>query len=251
MIVVDVIEDFLNSLSLNLKTLSFFYDKASGKTSVVVDNYLFARDALDVAVNATFSDNSTTTLDSKIKSVDTATSTIVIEVDFFTLANPAPFDPAVDEEITLKSIGIELPRPMFRHGTPYAVNNEIDRDISYPLVYLLEILKERLPSSRDSAYETTPTIRLFFLDESDFRNLDTDALYSNVVVHQRNWMDYFLKKLRDERRLFDLPSAIEVYTFAKFGQYANNKGMINSIFNKELSGVELRMDLPIRRKGCY
>lgn len=139
---------------------------------------------------------------------------------------------------------IILPDIFFTHGTPYAVNKELDNRVSYPIVYLLEIINEEIPSNLDSRFSSIPIVRLFFLDEANFMDWDTNELYSNVVEPQNVFATYVLEKIKESKR-FGMPSQITKTAFPKFGVYTNNKGVENSLFNKTLSGVELRMVLPI------
>lgn len=220
MIVPNVIESFINSLDYSLKILSVSYDSPSNITSIEVADKLYAREYLNVLIDS---------VPNKILSVTGNVLTFSGEIIPTT---------------------ISLIPPYFAHGTPYAVNVELDRHIEYPLVYLLEIVREEIPSDLDSRFETIPTLRLFFLDEANFKDWDTDELYSNVVALQRDYCNFVLKNIK-KSKVFGLPTNIEITSFAKFGVYQNEKGVLNSLFNKQLSGVELRIDLPIvKRFSC-
>jgi hypothetical protein len=219
MIVVDVIESFIENLNYNLKIKNFIYDSILNTTIFYVDNYLYARDSLILLID---------TNEVKIRSVDYKIKTITVEGDYSTFTNVA------------------IKAPYFLHGTPYATNKKLNKVTNYPLVYLLEIIKEQIPTNPDSAFETIPTIRLFFLDEANFSSWDTNQLYSNVVTPQRNYCDFVLNEIK-KSKLFGTPTNAEITSYAKFGQYVDNKGVVNSIFDKTLSGVELKIDLPIVR----
>jgi hypothetical protein len=201
------------------------YNSTLDETSFVVKNYLFAREELILIITDTL--NVTTNV--KIKAVNFSTKTIIVEGDYTSYSN------------------IKLDAPFFVHGTPYATNKKLDKEVQYPIVYLLEIIKEQIPTNRDSKFESIPTLRLFFLDEANFNDWDTDKLYSDVVTPQRNYTDYVLSNIKNSK-IFGLPTNVEITTYAKFGQFFDNKGVLNSIFNKTLSGVEMRLDLPIIKK---
>jgi hypothetical protein len=221
MIVVDVIEQFIENLNYEIKILNISYDNITNITTFYVSNYLYVRDDLSLII-----DN---TNEEKIRSVDYTLKTIMVDNDYTTAKN------------------LKITPPYFLHGTPYATNKELNKLTKYPIVYLLEILKEQIPTNVDSAFETIPTVRLFFLDEANFKSWDTNQLYSNVVTPQRNFCDYVFANIKNSK-LFGLPSNVEITSYAKFGQYLDNKGSVNSLFDKTLSGVELKIDLPIFKK---
>jgi len=222
MIVVDVLEDFINGLNYQLDIVLVEYNITTDITTVTVRDTLYARERLIVLVNDI--------------------ETMIVSVDYT--------DNKIEFQGEIVVTKIVLQTPFYIHGTPYAVNKQLDREVQYPFVYLLEILRETIPSELDSKFETIPTLRLFFLDEANFQDWDTDELYSNVVVPQRRYCDFFLKEIRKAFNKFGLPTNIEITSFAKFGEYVSEKGILNSYFNKTLSGVELRLDLPISKQKC-
>lgn len=224
MIVVDVLDNFIANLDYDLVVEGITYDVVLDISTITVKDYLFARPYLMLTIGG---------IEYRIETVDYSLSTMTVLGD-----------------VTLETV-FTLPTPMFAHGTPYAINSKLDRGVTYPFVYLLEIIKEVVPDDLDSRYETIPAIRLFFLDEANFKDWDTDQLYSEVIIPQRAYVDYVFKQIR-KSNLFGYPSNIELTTFAKFGQYQDtSKGVLNSLFNKQLSGVEISMNLPIVKKGCY
>jgi len=101
MIVVDVIEEFIENMDYNLKVKNFYYDNVLNITTFYVDNYLFARDGLFLLI-----DNN---LEVKIKSVDYKLKTITVANDYSTFTK------------------IEIKPPYFLHGTPYATNKQLNK----------------------------------------------------------------------------------------------------------------------------
>lgn len=224
MIVANVLDTFIDSLDYSLKIVSVSYDSPNNITSFVVNRLLYLRDFSKILVDSV--EYSVINVNYSNKSFDI--------IGNFQLATT-----------------LSVKKPYYTHGTPYMANVKLDsagkvRELTYPIVYLLEVLRESIPSNIDSSIATIPDIRLFFLDESNFKDNDTDGLYSKWVVGQRDFCDFVLASIR-KSKLFDYPTQIEIYTFAKFGQYVTDKGSISSVFDKELSGVELRMSLPIRK----
>ena len=91
---------------------------------------------------------------------------------------------------------------------------------------------------------------LFFLDVANYADWDTDQHYSNVIIPQSKLCDYFLANIRKyQGRIIGDRGGTQIL-HAKFGEYRDLKGHVNSIFNDRLSGVELSIDLLFKTKNC-
>jgi hypothetical protein len=222
MMIVDVLSSFIANVDCTLKIKAQTFSANPDTVTLYVENTLFARQGTMINFDGI--------ADWPIDSVNHSDNSIVV------LTNNAPAT-------------VSLTPPAFVHGTPYSINQQLDKEVSYPFVYLLEVIRERIPEV-DSRFATIPTLRLFFLDEANFRDWDSEELYSLAVTPQRIWCDYVLAKIRTSFRTFGSPANIEITSFSKFGQYTDSKGAVNSLFNKTLSGVELRMDLPFVADKC-
>jgi len=225
MTAIKVLEEYINTFNYLIKGEPV-YDLLNDRTIYTFckeNDLLFARARLKVTINST---------QVEIFEVDHDDNTLTV------LGDTANF-----KEIL-------LPKPFFIHGTPYAVNKKLDlmkNSHSYPIIYLMEIVEENIPQL-DSAFSTIPKFRIFFLDEANFKDFDTEQLYSSTVLPQRIFCEEFYERTR-RSKLFGLATNIKIVAYAKFGEYFNDKGVLNSIFNKNLSGVELKIDLPIRKNS--
>jgi hypothetical protein len=220
--VVDIIDSFIAGLDYSLKIISAVWDSPTNVTTFTVNRMLFAREKVKVDVDSDIV---------PILEANYVAKTIKLQGDL------------------TGAVSLKLVRPFFIHGTPYAVNQTLNKTKSqdkYPLIFLLEIIREQIPSEQDSMFSSIPTVRLFFLDE---RNKDwtTDQIYENVVNSQREYCNFVLDAML-KGKIFGRPSDIEIVSFAKFGEYIDLKGSLNSIFDAVLSGVELKLTLPIKKQ---
>lgn len=137
--------------------------------------------------------------------------------------------------------------PKFFHGTPYATNSQLSKmkaPDKVPMVYLMEILRET-GQAEDSKFGTVADCRLFFLDVANSADWSTDQHYSNVIIPMRNLVHQFIRQSR-LYSLFGIIGEHDIYTHVKFGQFTDQKGHNQSIFNERLSGIEVVVSIPIK-----
>lgn len=157
--------------------------------------------------------------------------------------------------ITIKGVidpvnTVKIQKPFYYHGTPRATNNEINlmqenRVAHTPFIYLLQILRERVNNDPKLSLDRIADVRMFFLDEADFTNWNTDNHYTFVINRMRSLVENLFIKEANDYYLFDDFDDYEVIDHVKFGVYKDYEGHVNSVFDKNLSGVELRINLPI------
>jgi hypothetical protein len=137
--------------------------------------------------------------------------------------------------------------PDYLHGTIRGANKERvphNENLSYPFVYLFEIIAQNVPAERDSIIAQAPDLRLFFLDQADFEDWYTDDHYENAIVPMRALADAFY----DAANRSTLLSHIGARTFinhANWGVFADNNGHLTNLLSDNLSGVELQIQLPV------
>lgn len=225
MIVADVLETFIDSLTFGGSVLSFSNDGTN--TTLTVENALYARQGLSITVDVT--------------------TTTILSATFSDCGNDSITVPGVflgPEEFVLQ-------RPVFLHGTPYATNSHLSKarqsgEAITPLIYLLEIL-ESIDEGRQSPIETAD-LRLFFLDDAKIVDWLTDDHYQEVITQMDRLADFVIDEMQDYKGfLHDF--SVRKINHANWGQYSNLKGYIQRIFNVNLSGVERRVNLPIL-KAC-
>ena len=222
-IIPDIIEAFINNLDLTLEIESYSNDGEN--TTIIVENAYNAREDIILTVN---------TINLRIVSV--SGNSIVV---------PGTIDPITSAV---------LERPYFFHGTPMMTNSHLSQiqnfDDKTPFAYLLEILSENWDNDPQSNIAVTADIRLFFLDVANFQDWSTDDHYSKRIKGLRNLIELIMHEL-NESPLFNKFSNYQIINHVKFGEWRDLQGHINSIFDEELSGVELRINLPFNKSLCY
>lgn len=226
---VDIVEDLVSFLA----------------SKVIVDSIVNNNDG-----TYTFSTNNTSFLSPKMKVDIGGNIYYVINTD----ANPFVFN----SKFTLKgnvdptgTTEVFLPSLNYLHGTAIATKGYLDRENTsekkYPLVYLLEVLRDKFNEDENLHLDRTSRLRLFFLSETDENNWDTDEHYEFSIKPMRNVVYNFIESLKLNRKIgkFD---GWEAINHAKFGVYISDKGHTRRMFSDNLSGVELIIDLPILKE---
>lgn len=156
--------------------------------------------------------------------------------------------------------GVEIQRgnefilriPYYFKGTPMAVNMEWKKFSSYegvklPLIWLLqptnEVFRER------NTVERVSDIKFFLLCGADFTNDFTDDFrrknvqplfeLAKCITESVNRNSMYFNKLVDHR----------TRDFSKFGT-EEKTGIVKSIIDSNLSGVELTFSLEVLKKNC-
>ncbi len=139
-----------------------------------------------------------------------------------------------------------LPTPNYIHGTLKMAQNEVDainnKEQLVPFVYLFEVIRDRKNTDEESMIDRTTELRIFFLNSANTSDWLTDDHYTNVIDPMQQMVDYFIKlikqnKLFAENLDFDCVPLINI---SEEGQQEN------SVFDCNLSGIELRLFADIR-----
>ena len=135
------------------------------------------------------------------------------------------------------------------HGTVIATKAELDKKIlssdKFPMVYLLETLSDDFDDDPESITDRNSSIRLFFLSETTKGDdWNTNQHYEFSIKPMRNMVYLFVNHLRNSNKVgeFDTYTATN---HAKFGVNVSDSGHTQRIFNADLSGVELSINLPL------
>lgn len=137
----------------------------------------------------------------------------------------------------------------YYHGTVIATKEELDKkELSsdkFPMAFLLEVLEDDFDNREGSRIDRNSQFRLFFLSETDENNWNTQEHYEFSIKPMRNLFYKFINHL-DGSNLIGEFNSYKAINHAKFGVFVSSKGgHTQRIFNDKLSGVELRIDLPI------
>lgn len=218
---VDIMEDFINTLDLSGKVLSFSVDATN--TTIVVEKTYHARKKMLINIDST---------DFEVVSVVNNQSIEVVGV-------------------IVAPLNYTVPNPFYFHGTPILTNTHISgakEDQKVPMIYLFEILKEK-DIKEDSRIVRESDLRLFFLDSADFEDWSTDDHYSKRLLGLNNLVDEFIEAARNFSCCFYLfETDITRINHVNWGVWRNNAGHEQRIFDDDLTGVEVSFTLPL--KNC-
>lgn len=216
---VDILEDFISRMKLSGEILSSTNDGTN--TTIIVEKTFHARKNMKIIVDD---------LEYTIVSVVNNES-----IEFLgTPSNP---------------ISYTVPNPFYFHGTPLMTNNHINRaqdSQKVPMAYLYEILRET-EKNIYSSIKRESEIRLFFLDNANFDEWQTDDHYSKRLIGLNNFVNEFITQARKSVCCFYLDETeFTRINHVNWGVYVNNKGNEKRIFDDDLTGVELSFTLPLK-----
>ena len=160
----------------------------------------------------------------------------------------------INKEITIKSLDNGIPTqssfiissPNYIHGTLKMAQNEVDavnnKELLVPFVYLFEVIRDRKNTDSESMIDRTTELRIFFVNSANTNDWLTDDHYVNVIEPMQQMVDLFIKKIETNKRFaenldFD---CLPLINLSQEGQQEN------SVFDCNLSGIELRLFADIR-----
>jgi len=140
----------------------------------------------------------------------------------------------------------ELPVPNYIHGTLKMAQNEVDainnKELLVPFVYLFEVIRDRKNTDEESMIDRTTELRIFFLNSANTSDWLTDDHYENVIYPMQQMVDLFMAKVKINK-LFAENLDYECLPLINISEEGQQE---NSIFDCNLSGIELRLTADIR-----
>lgn len=146
----------------------------------------------------------------------------------------------------------DLYGPIFKHGTIKVVAGELNKVLAQqdrlPLLWLKEVVIERLHFDPVDAIETENEVQLFAVCNANHK--DWDQLQGDVLAIRpmRSLLNEVIKVLADNQYTAPLTSTGEVKNYNRFGNY-EDKGVLYNYFNEPLAGCGLRITIPFL-KDC-
>lgn len=144
---------------------------------------------------------------------------------------------------------IEIAAPKYFHGTRPATNEELAEiegiSDKIPMVYVFEVISETYSNNDEERIERESTIRMFFLGAANFEDWYTDDHYKYAITPMRNLAFEFINSINNDTCTFADFDNYTLINHAKFGVFTDNNGHTNRFFNEDLSGVEMRVVLPL------
>lgn len=143
-----------------------------------------------------------------------------------------------------------LPPPTLLVDSPRFANEELAQMTQngfdhHPFIWVLETFETPYNNDETSLIIASPQVRLFFLDISqDQQWLNSDHRI-NVIGPMKSLIDQFIYNLDKYKGVDDI-ERFSTIDRVRFGKFEQNKGNTASILGEELSGVELRLNIPLK-----
>lgn len=165
-----------------------------------------------------------------------------------TITATAPADQPYDELGTLT-----LEDPYFFIGTPLSTNAEWlmatnDERLKTPFIWMVEPTAERMRPEYHSL-ERESDLRIVFLDSHNSKDWVTKDAHDNRLQSLYNMADEFVNAIRGNLLFDDIDGDIQIRNFTRFGT-ETQQGFDANIIDADLTGIELRLTLPVLKQSC-
>ena len=140
-----------------------------------------------------------------------------------------------------------IPPPEYIHGTIKMAQNEVDaindKQKLVPFVYLFEALRDRKNTDDESMIDRNTDLRIFFLNSANTKDWLTDDHYLNVFDPMQQMVDLFIKIIKGNK-FFTYEINYDCVPLPNLSEEGQQE---NSIFDCNLSGIELKLFANIRK----
>ncbi len=167
------------------------------------------------------------------------------------LVNPFTNEIIVSGTIPIVSTTFELYRPKYFHGTPIAMNVELDKKKQAtdktPMIWLMEQFKDRYSPQSNDPIEREIECKVFFLSNGNSMKWTIEQSYALGVLPMSRLQQHFDLQLREMNNLFAIDTTTtqkfeyDTRNYHAFGVYVMNKGMLEAQWVDNLAGVEMSM----------
>jgi hypothetical protein len=223
MLLVDEIENLIDSLVLSSEVVNVSFDGTN--STITVENSYHARFKMVIDIDGG---------SYQIISSDQANNSFIVAGDL------------------TGALLVTFPNLFYFHGTAYATNSHLNRLKSsdkVPMAYLHEIIRQK-DEGRNGSTVSAP-IRLFFLDQANKKDWTTDDHYSNVITGLERVVQAFKEHLFDVARVVTNEVEYTTINHVNFGEFRDLKGHVQSIFDDDLTGVELSFEIVLKKCCKY
>lgn len=136
-------------------------------------------------------------------------------------------------------------------GTPLATNSEfqvkdLNEDFKTPFIWLVEPTDELFHENDNSTLERESELRIFFCDKTNFEEFTVQQHHDNVIKYLNDWVDGFMEVIKKDTADF---GKLKTFKAKNVSFLANEtpKGYEKNIIDSNLSAVDVRFTLPIRK----
>ena len=149
-------------------------------------------------------------------------------------------DPAGETTFTLPNVN-------YFHNTRFGQRAEVgeipDINDRVPMFWLYEVFEETFNNDDELVLDRTSPLRLFFLDNSNFEDWNNDEHYTFIINPMLNLAESFIEFLKNNPRIQQFEQHL-VTSHKNFGEVSDS-GHVASYLGDEVSGVQVRITLPI------
>lgn len=222
---VDIIEDFVNGF-IPRSDINSITDNEDGTFTLEVDELLNVRKGSTIEIDNT--NYTVTAISADDKTITVSSEDEITGTEYFAVI------------------------PFYFHGTPIATGKVLstikDTALKTPMVYCMEVMRDRIYHDPNTLLDRESNVRLFFLDEANYRDWDTDEHYSESIVPMANYARAFMAYLRKHKGIDESKFETSEFVYhAKFGIRLSSNGHDANLFPDKLSGVEVEVLLPIKK----
>ena len=136
--------------------------------------------------------------------------------------------------------------PYYFYGTPIMISNTLDKYKNYkqkfPVIVLFETMPAVVNDDTSLNIERVVSLEMYFMDEANFKDWSHDEYYTYVIDVLQTYVDDFITKISNHRQIGALDKHNET-PYSKWNLVRLDTG--KNVFNSELSGIKLEIDLPI------
>jgi len=146
---------------------------------------------------------------------------------------------------------VELPIPIFRHGTPLNTVEEWSKyetveQNKLPLIWLVTPYTERV-NDYNQVIERNCDVKLFFIHTSDWLNSLNEGRVNQSVKPLAALVDEFERAINANRGYFGMLKKTTRKHYPKFGTEQSDGSTKTTIFNSTLAAIELKMTLDVKK----
>lgn len=140
----------------------------------------------------------------------------------------------------------------YYHGSPLAISNTLAKiklgESKYPCVVLFDEFEESIEPDPLSLFERSATLSLFFMNICK-KEWTIEEHIANAVSAMNIVVDLFREAIDTSKYFGRIESMIKINR-TSWGLYLQNENGKKPVFPDLLSGVELRVTLPVKKAFC-
>ena len=146
-----------------------------------------------------------------------------------------------------------LNAPLFLHGTQAAVSAKIlqikKENIQYPLIYLQEILQDRMIADVMSRVGKVSDLHLWFVIPSKDGKEVTEDKHDRYITPMLQLCESFIKQIQLGEAFGLIESDWVIRYHTSIGS-ASEYSYLKNLFTIPLAGIELNVSVPVQKKYC-